>query len=87
MRAIDFPDLMFDPVKFPETVNLNVYEENDYLLQHHPPDVEDGGASNIRALLKILDKSEEHPLQYETVSQLGDTSSAVRLPATFCDLK
>lgn len=67
---------MFDPVKFPDTVNLNDRREVDP-VRTHEADVKDGGASNIKEFLKILDKSHEHPLQWETVSQLGDTSSAV----------
>jgi hypothetical protein len=46
----------------------------------HDDPAKDGGAVNIRSLCKVLDKtatSEEDRLQYETVSQLGDTSSAV----------
>lgn len=79
LRLVNFPDLMFDPVKFPDTVNLNDRREVDP-ERTHEADVRDGGASNIKEFLKILDKSHENHLEWETVSQLGDTSSA----ASFC---
>lgn len=77
LRLTDFPDLMFDPVKFPETVDVNNRDDVDP-VHNHEADIKDGGASNIKELLKHLDKSHSDHLQWETVSQLGDTSSAVR---------
>lgn len=64
----------------PSTDTVNLEDRNVVdPIQSPKADIKDGGASIIKKLLKTLDKSPENDIQYETVSQLGDTSSAVRI--------
>lgn len=91
LRVLDLSDLLWHPIKWLDNVeHARCHEPNSPASStdsSHSDDKvggedpsKDGGAVNIRLLCKVLDQTatgEEDRLQYETVSQLGDTSSAV----------
>jgi hypothetical protein len=93
LQLFDISDLLWHPKKWMDEVEASCRDsppspttptrtEPEGPHEDHREDPgEDGGAEIIRLLCKVLDKtatSEGDRLQYETVSHLGDTSSAVR---------